>query len=258
MRRIVPLLILLVLGSWCQADRLLLPVNHIPMQELCDALVRNPALVPQGVTRLWPLAEQNALIAEGLSEAIGQLAEIIVLFDRPRKQIAIEVGLVVTPATGPDKFNPDWFVLPKGSEAAGEGAKPGERRDSFRAMLRAYKDRGGKVILARSLSPALVANNTIKTVWLDRDFAGVWDPTALASGVAIEPRGNEDGTITLSLVLVAALSDPAQGARFLQQGQLQANLADGDSLLFGGHFLGEGEGLQEVTLVIIPRIAFGG
>lgn len=239
----------------CQADQLLIPVHHMCVQDLCDALVRNPNMLPQGLTRLEPLDDHGALLAEGSERAVGQLREVVTLLDYPRAQIAVEVGLLVTPGAEAGRFNPEWFSAP---DAAGPetGATIPPRR--FDALVRGYRERGGEVVLSRVLPQVLVANGEVKTVWLDADFAGLCDPSALAGGVVLSPRLVPDGNVLVAVALVAAIADPAGGVRFIQQSQMRTTVADGDSLVYGGHFLGEGEEhRQEVVIVVIPRVVFG-
>ena len=236
-------------------DQLLIPVHHVRVQDLCDAFVRSPNLLPQGLTRLEPLDDHSALLAEGSARAVGQLREVVMLLDHPRARIAVEVGLLVTPGAEPRRFKPEWFSAP--DEAAPEtGATIPPSR--FEALVRGYRERGGEVVLSRALPQVLVPNGEVKTVWLDADFAGLCDPAAMAGGLVLSPRVVPDGNILVAVALISAIGDPAGGVRFIQQSQIQATVADGDSLVYGGHFLGEGEEQrQEVVLVVIPRVVFG-
>ena len=245
------LLVALLACVTARADQMLLPVRHLSVHELCDALVRNPGLIPPGVTTLWPLDERDAVVAEGSAEAIARLRDIVTLLDQPAAHIAVQVGLVVVPAEGPDKFNPDLFTTPPQVPAATEGGR-------FRALVAAYREQGGEIILSRSYPEVLVRANAIKTVWLDADFAALADPDALAGGVMLSPRVTPDGSVGLVVSLVAALGEASECARFIQRAQIQATVGDGDSLLYGGHFLGEGDDRQEVVLVVIPRVVFSG
>lgn len=248
------------LGGWRDAhppasSAMLIPVHHMRVQDLCDALVRNPNMLPQGLTRLEPLDDHGALLAEGSERAVGQLREVVMLLDSPQARIAVEVGLLVTPGAGERRFRPEWLSAPDQAAPETGTAIPPRR---FEALVRGYRERGGEVVLSRALPQVLVANGEVKTVWLDADFAGLCDPSALAGGVVLSPRLVPDGNVLVAVALVAAIADPAGGVRFIQQSQVQATVADGDSLVYGGHFLGEGEEhRQEVVIVVIPRVVFG-
>lgn len=239
-----------------RAEQLLIPVHHVQVQDVCDALVRNPNMLPQGLMRLEPLDDYGALLAEGSARAVGQLREVIMLLDSPRAQIALEVGLLVTPGAEAQRFRPEWFSEPDevGPET-GAGIPP--RR--FELLVRGYRERGGQVVLSRALPQVLAPNGGTKTVWLDTDFAGLADPAALAGGVRLSPRVVPDGNILVTVALVAAIADAARDVRLIRQSQVQATVADGDSIVYGGHFLGEGEEQrQEVVIVVIPRVVFSG
>ena len=235
-----------------------------------------PDLLGEDLKAIWPLVAQNAFVVEGSPEDIDEFRELLDLLDQLAKRISVDVKVLLCGMDAGRVLGVEWRQTNMGTfsrmGSPGPTSEPlalAYATGSFNAQISAAeKDGSAKVVAPAIPSPVVVRNNQMKTVWLTEEFAGIWEPTALASAVGVRPRVNADDSVTVFIILAHAFADRDQGARMRQVVTMAVRVPDGDSILIadptGGRTAsGAGSGTrgeegQQVMLLVTPRIVFDG
>ncbi len=244
MRRLILLAGFLALVGVCGADKMLIPVSHVEVGALCDALLRSPVFIPKGVDRIWPLADGDAIVAEGDADAIGQLREVVLLLDHPINRVAADIREVRLPVASPDPMK-----VTEALEALGNSTV-----DGLNQALSVLQTAGAQVTVPRTGAVVLMDNNTPRPVWLSDDLRTIAGPNALAAGLILTPRIMADGVV-LSVETVEAQPDDVWGARLVSSPALDVTIEPGHVAVWSQAYMPRADGKrQQVAIVIVLRI----
>jgi general secretion pathway protein D len=186
--------------------------------------ILNPGegFVPAGIERATYDPTDNSIIVQGTAEAIDELERIIEEFDVAPKQVVIKVEFITTSNSKDTALGIDWLYQ-RGTIFAGN--RPGSFARSgdpifinyatgnittrLRTLLTEGWGRTVNAPLVRTLNnqPAVVATTTETTIFVPSLQNGpgglvtVFNPIAIsvATQLAVRPRINGDGTITVAL-----------------------------------------------------------
>jgi len=233
-----PLVLALLLATTysCMAEHTLIPITHVQVNDVADMLLRGPTLIPRGIVKIWPLPQCDALVVEGDLQAAGKLRELLSLFDRPARRVAIRLSVV---------------VLPVGKSMEDLDLGDSEPKLSHVQLTRRVQAAGAQVHPATADHAVVIANGASKCIWLADRLARLQDPGAIAVGLDITPRVNADGTVTTFLQYTSAAPDPGVGVvtKPFLPGQLTAS--SGETIWWKAGDIQDGDGTQHNTAVII-------
>lgn len=187
-----------------------------------QALAGGTGFVPEGITKVTYDPQDNSLIVEGTDEAINALRSVISLFDVAPKQVIIKVEFITTSTGLIRDLGMDWLYQ-RGAIVAGN--RPGSfahvgdpifinyATGNVTTRLRQQiSESGGKTVnapLIRTLNnqTAVVQQVTQTTMFLTTNQVTngivlnqtVPVPITVQTGLAVKPRVNDDGTVTMFL-----------------------------------------------------------
>lgn len=187
-----------------------------------QGLTAGQGLVPEGITYIGYDPTDNSIVVVGPDEAVRQLQQNIALFDVPPKQVIIEVQFVTTSNSLDTAFGIDWQYQ---RGAVNAGNRPGSfvragdpiflnyATGNVVARLRTLLTNGtGRVVSApkiRTLNNqfAIVQQSVQTTIFINQIVNGPGGvitvpqpvPFPVTTALAVRPRINRDGTITVNL-----------------------------------------------------------
>lgn len=222
-------------------------------------------LVPSDIQYIGWDPTDNSIIVQGTDEAIRQLQQYIALFDVAPRQVVIKIEFVTTSSSVSKSLGFDWLYQ-RGAVFAGN--RPGSfarvgdpiflnwaSGNVVTRMRTLLLEGQGKVVqapLVRTLNnqPAVVQQTIQTWIFLNQVVNGaggittVPQPVAIPvnTGLAVRPRINEDGTVTMTLT--PQVSDFGQVRRgpngeevpdiLSQVIQVVARVKDGETIALGG------------------------
>jgi hypothetical protein len=180
----LPLLLLLTFPAHAAEQTRVFPLRHRTAGEIDQQLVDSwrlaapgPGLVPDGISA-WSVDDrQNALVAVGTDQALEQLSQVLRVIDLPGHSVRLGVRSVrreeVTSRTGTTKLEPNSSI---------------EMAFLTPAQAKALPTRRTVTMAEMTVTP----NHPLYAKWPSQ-------PNQRSPFVAVVPRLNSDGTVTLLL-----------------------------------------------------------
>lgn len=179
-------------------------------------------LVPEGIDRVIYDPTTNSLIVQGTEEAIRELEDLVAQLDVAPQQVVIQVQFVTTSDSLDEALGIDWLYA-RGSQFA--GSRPGSfarasdpiflnyATGNITARLRTLLTEGGgrtvnaPIIRTLNNQPAIFSVQTTTTIFINQIVSTAGgiiiqpqpQPLSVTTFLAVRPRINGDGTITMTL-----------------------------------------------------------